>query len=154
MGCASRPRSIVNDAPSALSRASAAAASIVTLNPCTNASSSARSIWLRCAPSTCDGTRACANFGASSRIAEDAALPAEPTAPFGGFTLAINLETPDAVDAAMAEAQAAGASLLLAAEKVEWGGYRGYVGDPDGHPWEIAHNPFIEIKADGSLDLR
>jgi catechol 2,3-dioxygenase-like lactoylglutathione lyase family enzyme len=87
-------------------------------------------------------------------LAEDAQLPPEPTAPFGGFTLAINLESVEAVDVAMQEALDAGAPLLRAAEKVDWGGYRGYVGDPDGHPWELAHNPYIAFNDDGSLDLR
>lgn len=86
-------------------------------------------------------------------LAEDAAVPAEPVAPFGGVTLAINVEDEPAVDAALAEAVRAGATLLRPAERVDWGGYRGYFADPDGHPWEVAHNPFVPIRPDGSIDM-
>lgn len=86
-------------------------------------------------------------------LAEDAAVAGEPVAPFGGITLAINVEDDDAVDAALARAVQAGATLLRPAEKVDWGGYRGYFADPDGHPWEVAHNPFVPIRPDGSLDM-
>lgn len=86
-------------------------------------------------------------------LAEDAALPPEPRAPFGGVTLAINVETEAAVDAALTAAIEAGATLLRPAEKVDWGGYRGYFADPDGHAWEVAHNPFVGFHPDGSLDM-
>jgi len=86
-------------------------------------------------------------------LADDAALPAEPRAPFGGVTLAINVASEAEVDAAMAAAIDAGATLLRPAEKVDWGGYRGYFADPDGHPWEVAHNPFVGFHPDGSLDM-
>lgn len=55
--------------------------------------------------------------------------------------LAINVESPAAVDAALDEAVAAGGSLLAAGAKAEWGGHTGYFADPDGHAWEVAHNP-------------
>ena len=71
----------------------------------------------------------------------------------GAMTLAQNFETEAEVDAAFAAAIAAGATLLKAPEKVFWGGYSGYYADPDGHVWEVAHNPFWPLNADGSLTL-
>lgn len=71
----------------------------------------------------------------------------------GAMTLAQNYNTEAEVDAAFASAIAAGATLLKTPEKVFWGGYSGYYADPDGHVWEIAHNPFWELNADGSLTL-
>jgi predicted lactoylglutathione lyase len=56
-------------------------------------------------------------------------------------SLAINVESPDEVDRCVAEMMAAGAALLAAPGAAEWGGYTSIVADPDGHAWEIAHNP-------------
>lgn len=86
-------------------------------------------------------------------LAEDAGLPAKPRAPFGGVTLARNLSSREEVDAAFAAALAAGASGLKAPHDAFWGGYSSYVADPDGHPIEIAWNPFIALRPDGSLEL-
>lgn len=86
-------------------------------------------------------------------LAEDAGLPAEPRAPFGGVTLARNLVSRDEVDTAFAAALAAGASPLKAPHDAFWGGYSSYVADPDGHPIEIAWNSFIALRPDGSLEL-
>lgn len=69
----------------------------------------------------------------------------------GAMTLAQNFDTPAAVDAAYAEALAAGARALKSPKKVFWGGYSGYLADPDGHVWELAHNPFWPLDADGKL---
>ena len=71
----------------------------------------------------------------------------------GAVTLAHNLNSREDVDATFAEALAAGATVLKQPEEVFWGGYSGYVADPDGHPWEIAHNPFAPLSADGTLTL-
>ncbi|HQU69755.1 MAG TPA: VOC family protein [Albidovulum sp.] len=71
----------------------------------------------------------------------------------GAMTLAQNFATEAEVDAAWAEALAAGAAPLKKPEKVFWGGYSGYYADPDGHVWEIAMNPFWPLQADGSLVL-
>ena len=86
-------------------------------------------------------------------LAADAALPAPPRTSFGGITLAINVETEEAVETAMADAVAAGARVIKPAQRTEWGGVSGYFCDPDGYPWEVAHNPFFPINPDGSLDL-
>jgi len=63
--------------------------------------------------------------------------------------LAINVGSAEAVDAAIAEALAAGGALLAAPERAEWGGYSGYFADPDGHAWEVAHNPGWPLGEDG-----
>jgi hypothetical protein len=55
------------------------------------------------------------------------------------------------VDKLLAQAQAAGAVITRAAEQAFWGGYSGMFVDPDGHPWEVAHNPFWTLRADGSV---
>ncbi|HEX7188798.1 MAG TPA: VOC family protein [Actinomycetes bacterium] len=65
------------------------------------------------------------------------------------MSLAINVDSPEEVDQAVAEALAAGAGLLAAPEKAPWGGYTAIVSDPDGHAWEIAHNPGWPLGADG-----
>jgi len=62
----------------------------------------------------------------------------------GGFTLAQNCAERATVDAIIARAVAAGATLQKAAVDTDWGGYSGYVADPDGHLWEIAW-PVLEI---------
>jgi uncharacterized protein len=73
-------------------------------------------------------------------LAHDAQVSAEGFG-FRGVTLAINLASPPLVDAAVAHWQAVGGSLVTAPQTVFWGGYSGYVADPDGHLWEIAYNP-------------
>jgi len=71
----------------------------------------------------------------------------------GAITLAQNFNSEAEVDAAYTLALTAGASALKTPEKVFWGGYSGYYADPDGHVWEVAHNPFWELNPDGSLTL-
>lgn len=68
---------------------------------------------------------------------------------FSGIALAINEPDREAVDATIAQALASGATLLRPAEPADWGGYRGYFADPDGHAWEVAHNPDCVIHSDG-----
>lgn len=64
---------------------------------------------------------------------------------FNNFTLSHNVETESQVDEIMACALSAGATLTKAAQKTVWGGYAGCFKDPDGHVWEIAHNPFFWV---------
>jgi uncharacterized protein len=71
----------------------------------------------------------------------------------GAATLAQNFATEAQVDAAYAHALDCGATALKPPEKVFWGGYSGYYTDPDGHVWELAHNPFWPLAADGTLTL-
>ncbi len=70
----------------------------------------------------------------------------------GAMTLAQNFPSRADVDAAFAEALSAGASPLKPPEEVFWGGYSGYFADPDGHVWEVAHNPFWPLDEEGYLD--
>ena len=71
----------------------------------------------------------------------------------GGMTLAHNVRSPADVDAVLAEAVAAGGAVLREAGATEWGGYTGVFADPDGHPWEVAHNPHWRIADDGTISL-
>jgi uncharacterized protein len=79
-------------------------------------------------------------FGAAD-LADDARQP-PPSDGFRGVTLASNQGSRDDVDRVFAAFVAAGATVAKAPEAVSWGGYSGYAADPDGHLWEIAHNPF------------
>lgn len=69
----------------------------------------------------------------------------------GAMTLAQNYGSEDEVDAAFEVAVQAGATSVAAPVKTDWGGYSGYVADPDGHLWEFAFNPFWELDEDGHL---
>ena len=86
-------------------------------------------------------------------LAKDAGLRSEPTAEFGGITLAINVESEEVADVAMKTAVAAGARILKPAERTDWGGYSGYFADPDGHPWEVAFNPTFPFGQDGRITI-
>jgi catechol 2,3-dioxygenase-like lactoylglutathione lyase family enzyme len=72
---------------------------------------------------------------------------------WGGVTLAHNVRSPAEVDAVIAEARAAGATIAREGAETFWGGYSGAFIDPDGHPWEVAHNPGWTIGDDGSITL-
>lgn len=85
-------------------------------------------------------------------LAEDAGVEAD-GAGFRSVSLAINLETKQAVDEALAFAESCGGEIVQPAREVFWGGYSGYFADPDGHLWEIAYNPFITLDAQGGLTL-
>ncbi len=85
-------------------------------------------------------------------LAADVSVPGQGSG-FRGVTCAINCDSPDAVDAASAAWVAAGGVLVKAPHKAFWGGYSGYVADPDGHYWELAHNPFFPMTSDGRVVL-
>ncbi|MBV9291203.1 MAG: VOC family protein [Frankiales bacterium] len=72
---------------------------------------------------------------------------------WGGVTLAYNTRSPQEVDAVIEEARSAGARIGREPGPTFWGGYSGVFIDPDGHPWEVAHNPGWTINADGSVSL-
>jgi len=72
---------------------------------------------------------------------------------WGGVTLAYNVASPAEVDAVLAEAEAAGATIGRPGTATFWGGYSGIFIDPDGHPWEVAHNPGWVLQDDGSVAL-
>jgi predicted lactoylglutathione lyase len=83
-------------------------------------------------------------------LAADANLISPTRGSFGGITLAINVETADAVDSALAEAVAAGGSILKPGTELPFG-YGGYFADPDGHPWEVCYNPGFPFGPDGRI---
>jgi uncharacterized protein len=87
-----------------------------------------------------------------ARLAEDSR--AEDGGGWGGITLALNLGSPAEVDAAIEEARAAGATIGREPAETFWGGYSGVFLDPDGHPWEVAHNPHWTLTEDGGVGLR
>jgi predicted lactoylglutathione lyase len=84
-------------------------------------------------------------------LAKDSAV--EDGGGWGGVTLAHNVRSPEQVDAVLHQAGAAGATIARPGAATFWGGYSGVFVDPDGHPWEVAHNPRWEIRDDGSVVL-
>jgi catechol 2,3-dioxygenase-like lactoylglutathione lyase family enzyme len=72
---------------------------------------------------------------------------------WGGVTVAYNTRSPDEVDAVLAQAEAAGARVARPGAPTSWGGYSGLFLDPDGHPWEVAHNPGWRLSDDGAVHL-
>ncbi len=72
---------------------------------------------------------------------------------WGGVTLAHNVGTRAEVDALLELARSAGARIGRPGAETEWGGYSGVFVDPDGHPWEVAHNPYWGLGSDGAVDL-
>ncbi len=86
-----------------------------------------------------------------ARLAEDSCVDDSPG--WGGVTLALNLGSPEEVDATTEQARAAGARIGREPAETFWGGYSAVFIDPDGHPWEVAHNPHWELTADGGVQL-
>ena len=87
---------------------------------------------------------------ATSELAADMGADAGATAPaFRGVALAVNCESAEQVDEALGTAADAGATIVRQAGPTSWGGYQGYFADPDGHVWEVAHNPHWPIGEDG-----
>jgi predicted lactoylglutathione lyase len=85
------------------------------------------------------------------KLAADSAV--EDGGGWGGITLAYNTRSPEEVDAVIEEARAAGATIGRPGAETFWGGYSGVFVDPDGHPWEVAHNPRWTVHDDGSTTL-
>lgn len=86
-------------------------------------------------------------------LAEDSGVT-EDAGGWGGVTLAHNVGSPGDVDAVLAEAEAAGGTVARRGAPTEWGGYSGIFVDPDGHRWEVAHNPGWTLHPDGTTTLR
>lgn len=86
-----------------------------------------------------------------ARLAEDSCV--EDSGGWGGVTPAVNVGSPAEVDAIIEEARAAGAKIGREPAETFWGGYSAVFLDPDGHPWEIAHNPHWTLTADGGVRL-
>ncbi len=85
------------------------------------------------------------------KLAEDSAVA--DAGGWGGVTLAYNTRSPEEVDAVLAEARAAGATIGREPGPTFWGGYSGVFIDPDGHPWEVAHNPAWKVDENGAVSL-
>ncbi len=86
-----------------------------------------------------------------TELAQDSVI-ADPGG-WGGVTLAYNVASPEDVEATLAEAASAGATVARPGAPTPWGGYSGVFHDPDGHPWEVAHNPFWTLAQDGSVTI-
>ena len=86
-----------------------------------------------------------------ARLAEDSGV--DDNGGWGGITLAYNTRTPAEVDAVIEEARSAGGTIPREPAETFWGGYSGMFCDPDGHPWEVAHNPNWEIGDDGAVTI-
>jgi predicted lactoylglutathione lyase len=86
-----------------------------------------------------------------AKLAEDSCVEDAPG--WGGVTLALNLDSPSDVDSATEQARAAGATIGREPAETFWGGYSSVFIDPDGHPWEIAHNPHWTLTPDGGVKL-
>jgi catechol 2,3-dioxygenase-like lactoylglutathione lyase family enzyme len=88
---------------------------------------------------------------ARDRLAEDSGVT--DGGGWGGVTLAHNVRSPAEVEAVLEDARAAGATILRPGAETFWGGYSGVFADPDGHPWEVAHNPYWLLREDGAVVL-
>jgi predicted lactoylglutathione lyase len=86
-----------------------------------------------------------------ARLAEDSGV--DDAGGWGGVTFAHNVRSPEEVDAVTEEARRAGANVVREPAETFWGGYSAAFTDPDGHPWEVAHNPRWTIREDGSIEL-
>ncbi len=89
----------------------------------------------------------------ADELAKDANAGAVAPATFRGVALAWNCRSQAEVDAAIERARHAGATVPKPARKTSWGGYAGYFADPDGHLWEVAHNPHWPLTDEGRLTL-
>ncbi len=86
-----------------------------------------------------------------AQLAEDSGV--EDAGGWGGVTLALNLGSAEEVDSVTEEARAAGATIGREPAETFWGGYSSVFIDPDGHPWEVAHNPRWRLTPEGGLRL-
>ena len=86
-----------------------------------------------------------------ARLAEDSTV--EDGGGWGGVTLALNFDSTAEVDAAIEEARRAGAAIGREPAETFWGGYSAIFIDPDGHPWEVSHNPHWTVTEDGGVAL-
>jgi uncharacterized protein len=86
-----------------------------------------------------------------AKLAADSVV--EDAGGWGGMTLAHNVRSPEEVDAVLEQARAAGGRVAREGAATAWGGYSGAFHDPDGHAWEVAHNPSWTIADDGSVSM-
>jgi predicted lactoylglutathione lyase len=87
-------------------------------------------------------------------LADDAGVPDRARrAPFDGVALAHNVRSRREVDEIIEAVEGAGGRVTRPPAATFYGGYAGYIADPDGHLWEIAHNPGFQLADDGTLTL-
>ena len=85
------------------------------------------------------------------KLAEDIGISAAQLG-CGAMTLGYNTRDRSGVDDVMGRVEAAGGTVLKLPQEVFWGGYHGYFSDPEGHIWEVAHNPFSPLRdSDGAF---
>lgn len=89
-------------------------------------------------------------FGRHDLAAEAGLAPAAPT---GAMALAMNVASEDEVENTVEAAVRAGGWIARPGRRADWGGYSAYVTDPDGHLWEIAHNPMFPLDEEGRISL-
>lgn len=89
----------------------------------------------------------------AAALAEDVGDGRAAAPTVGNVTLAHNVGSEAEVDAVLAQAVAAGATVLKPAQRAIWGGYHGYFADPAGMPWEVAHNPGLVFREDGEVQV-
>lgn len=87
------------------------------------------------------------------KVAADAGIDDDGSSRFGGIALAHNVRSREEVDEIVAAAERAGAEVTKPPTETFYGGYAGFFRDPDGHVWEVAHNPGFTVEADGTLTL-
>lgn len=80
----------------------------------------------------------------ADELAKDATVDPKGSG-FRAVTIAHNVGSPEEADKTLEHAVSCGAELVKQGQKVFWGGYSGYFRDPDGHLWEVAHNPFMDL---------
>jgi uncharacterized protein len=90
---------------------------------------------------------------ARDKLAADAGIDDDGTGTFGGIALAHNVASPEEVDRVVSAVGSAGGTVTKAPTETFYGGYAAYFRDPDGHVWEVAHNPGFTLGADGTLTL-
>ena len=89
----------------------------------------------------------------NDELAKDMSADGTRAAAYAGFALAHNVRSAAEVDEIFRRLKANGATVLKEPQEVFWGGYSGYFADPDGHPWEVAYNPYWTIREDGRISM-
>lgn len=89
-----------------------------------------------------------------TEMAQDLGVAAANLPVYRGFALAHNVRNEAEVDVVFERLKTHGANILKPPHKTFWGGYSGYFCDPDGHVWEVAHNPFWTVRADGRISMK
>ncbi|MEO1033740.1 MAG: VOC family protein [Bacteroidota bacterium] len=85
-------------------------------------------------------------------LAEDATIDSKGHG-FKGFTIAYNARSENEVDQLIEDLRSKGVEIVKEPQKVSWGGYSSYVSDLDGHLWEIAFNPYLELDDKGNIKI-